>query len=187
MTIAIVPWVDPSPATAAPIGLISFDSFIPGPDGVNAFNISNFTGLFSLDPDFPVSDSLTLLSATLTTIAEDGSATLFELSDAGPGFLDGLLFADTAAFLSATFTATLSSVSFLLADGTTFLAASDVVSVNLLPSAGTLLSVGDFAVIDVQASAPPPTSKVPEPSTLLLVASGVLVGVCLGRRVSRSA
>jgi len=182
IAIAIIPWLDPSPAAAAPIGLVSFDSLIPGPDGVNAFNIGNFTGPFSLEPDFPVTDSLTLLNATLTTIAEDGSTTSFDLGDIGPGFLDGLQFADTATFLSATFTATLSSVSFQLADGSTFLAASNLVSVNLLPGVGTLLSAGDFVVIDVLEATTPPPSAVPEPSTLLLVGSGVLAGMGVRRR-----
>jgi hypothetical protein len=147
----------PVAAFAVPLGLISFDTLIPGPDGVNAFNVGNLTGPNGLPPDFPVADSLTLLNATLNVTRTDGSTQLFVLGDVGPGSIDpvslNLLFPDSDTFASALFEATLSDVDFLLSDGSTFHAASSAISTLL---SGAPLAPGDFALIDVR-----PQSTVP--------------------------
>jgi hypothetical protein len=175
----------PSAAVAIPIGVVSFDTLIPGPDGVNAFNIANLTEAFGLPPDFPVVDPVTFLSSSLSLTYQDGSTSTIDLMDIGPGFADNpnLFFADSVLFSSATFTATLSSLDFLLADGTTFQAASNLISVVLSPATGLLLSPGDFAVIDIEGEIrDEEIPSVPEPSTLVLLASGIAAGLTLRRR-----
>jgi hypothetical protein len=183
VVVAIICLAAPSAASAVPLGILSFDTLIPPEDnggiGVNAFNIYNLTGAFGLPPDFPVVDSLTFVDAELTAARADGTTTFVELGDVGPGFADnaGLLFPDTDTFLSATLTFTLSSLQFLLEDGSTFEAASSLVSVSLLPTSVSFLAPGDLVVIDVAAA---PTT-VPEPSTALLFGSGFLLW-CSARR-----
>jgi hypothetical protein len=167
-----------SPAAAVPIGTLSFDTLIPGPDGVNAFTLGNFTGAFSLDPDFPVTDSLILVGSTLALTVDGGATTSIPLGDIGPGFV-AVEFADSIAFNAATLTATLGSLEFLLPDGSTFQAASAAISLVLLPSVGSILSSGDLAVLDIERAAP---VGVPEPGTLLMFGSGVLVCVSVRRR-----
>src|SRR4051812_17292927 len=69
------------------VALISFDLLIPGDinsPGVNVFNIANFTGGFSLPPDFPVLDSLELLNSSLT-LMDGGSPLVILLGDLVPG------------------------------------------------------------------------------------------------------
>lgn len=180
-------------ARAVPLGFISYDSFIPGPGGVNAFGINNLTGdpatgESAFPPDFPVMDPLTFLGGTWTLTLENGTNQVISLGDIGPGpLLDAsgdplaaLQFADSTNFLSATFTATLSQTSFLLSDGSLFAADSSVVSVSLLPSSlESFLTAGSFAVID---AAP---ASVPEPATLILFGSGV-AGLWAWRRKART-
>jgi hypothetical protein len=72
-----------TPASAVPVGVLSFDTLIPGPDGVNSFNIANLTEAFSLPPDFPVVDSLTFLDAELTAVHSDGSTSVISLGNIG--------------------------------------------------------------------------------------------------------
>src|SRR5262245_107611 len=179
--VMIIALAYPSAASAVPVGILSFDTLIPGPDGVNAFNIANMTGSFGLPPDFPVVDSLTFVDADLTATYADGTTTLVDLGNIDPGFADNgsLLFPDTANFLSATLTFTLSSLQFLLADGSMFEAASSLVTVSLLPSGGSFLAPGDFVLIDVAEA---PVTTVPEPSTALLFGSGLLLWCSVQKR-----
>lgn len=181
LTVALALLFNASPASATPVGFISFDTFIPGPVGVNAFTVANLTELYSLPPDFPVLDSLSFLTATLSVMSAGGDTQVIDLGDLGPGFVDnaGLLFSDTAVFTSAMFAATLNSLEFLLADGSTFQAASSVISVLLLPSVGSSLLPGDFSVIDIA----PVSNAVAEPSTLVLLGIG-LMGCWRSRRRS---
>ncbi len=166
------------------IGLISFDVLIPGSTtpGVNVFDISNFTGDpllagFALPPDFPVLDFLTFLSSSLT-LTGSGSPLVIPLGDLGPGALsptDPVQFPDTSVFTGAVFTATLSQTSFLLADGSTFVAGSPAISATVLPSSGPSLVAGtDFAVLTVSS-----LSNIPEPNNALLLGAflAILIGV----------
>jgi hypothetical protein len=162
----------PAVADTIAIGLLSFDVLIPGGPGipgVNVFNISNLTGNpasggFALAPDFPVFSSLTLLGSTLT-LMDGGAPLVVTLGDIGPGALtppSSIQFSDTTFFSSAVLSATLSSSSLLLADGSTFIADSTITA-KLVPSGGpSLLAGSDFAVIDA-------TSTVPEPSSFILL------------------
>jgi hypothetical protein len=164
----------PSFAFALPIGIVSFDTFIPGSEdevGVNLFTIGNFTGAFSLAPDFPVVDSLVLADSEFSATRSDGTTFTVNLGDIGPGVVGDpdLLVPESDFFTAATFTATLGSLQFLLADGSTFEAASSVVSVLLLPASGSFLAPGDFALIDIAAA----VTAIPEPDTLLLVGIGL--------------
>lgn len=175
----------PSLAFAVPIniGLISFDVLIPGggTPGVNVFNVSNLTGGFALPPDFPALDPLVFLNSSLT-LTDGGTPTVISLGNLGPGALDPTIpvqFPDSALFSSAIFVATLSQTSFLLSDGTTFVAASSAITVELLPSFGPSLVPGaDFALITVSPS------PVPEPGTLFLLGTGLmlLIGIKTPRR-----
>ena len=170
------------------LGLISFDVFIPSDisiSGVNVFNIFDFTGdLFSggfaLPPDFPVTDFLTFLSSSLTLMGS-GSPLVIPLGDLAPGALsptDPVQFPDTSLFTEAIFTATLNQTSFLLSDGTTFVAGSSAISAAILPSSGTSLVVGtDFSVITVST-----VSSVPEPNAALLLGASVVILIGIKRR-----
>lgn len=187
--------LSPTAAEAVPVGVLSFDNLIPadlvsGVPGVNGYVISNLTGDpltggASNPPAFPVLTALTFMSSTLTLDPFGGPP--IALGDIGPGpFLDlvtslppdQLLFPDTTGFSSAAFTGTLSDTVFLLADGTTFVAASSQISATLLPStpggqlfAGLGAGLGsDFVVIDVPGTA---GAAVPEPGSLLLLAGGL--------------
>jgi hypothetical protein len=168
-----------SQAATIPIGFLSFDVLIPSAEdapGVNLFSIANFTG----DPatggfgseDFPIFSSIGFTDSTLTVVA-DGASTVFSMGSIGPGFgADFLQFADSVQISSATFVAGLSPGAFTLADGSTWLPDSLLVSVTLLPSDGRsyLLPGFDFALLTIEAS---PQVEVPEPGTALLIASGI--------------
>ena len=176
--------------TTVNVGFISFDVLIPagaGP-GVNVFNISNFTGDpgsggFALPPDFPAFTGLTFLSASL--IVDNGvSPNVIPLGNLGPGSLsptDPVQFPDTASFISATFMATLSQTTFVLADSSTFTAGSPTITVQFLPSSGPTLQAGtDFALISVTDAA-----GIPEPTTWTLAVAGVGVMAMMAHRRRR--
>ncbi|MDX2149376.1 MAG: PEP-CTERM sorting domain-containing protein [Bryobacteraceae bacterium] len=165
------------------IGLITFDPFLPGPDGTNIVNITNFTADFALPPDFPVLTPLTFLSGTLTL--SNGEPLVIPLGDLAPGPLTlpgSLEFPDTATFSSALFTATLSQTSFLLSDGTTFQADSPAIVATLVPSEGPTLTPGiDFAVLSVTGEV---STVIPEPASLLLLGTA-LATLAAARRIRR--
>lgn len=165
------------------IGLVSFDSVVPGTPGnpgVNGFSISNFTGDpsfggWAIPPDFPVFSSLVFLNPQV--ILFDGSSTQTVLL---PSFSPGsdspvsLQFLSEIQFVSATFTATLSQTSLQLSDGSTFLSGATVAA-QLSPSNGQFLEAGtDFAVLSV--------SEVPEPATLWVPGLCVLFGILAAHR-----
>ena len=178
----------PAEGSTINLGLISFDVFIPagaGP-GVNAFNLSNFTGDpggggFALPPDFPVFTGVTFLNASLT-LAHESVTDVVLLGDLLPGSYSplNLLFPDTTLFTSATFSATIDSPSLLLSDGSTFQAGSLNLIATLIPSAPGPLSAGtDLLVITVSDEV---VSNIPEPSTTLLIGAGLVVGALLKHR-----
>jgi hypothetical protein len=152
------------------VGALSFDTFIPsasGLSGVNTFDVSNLTGVFSLPPDFPVSDPLTFASATLTLTLSDMSQDRLALGDIGPGFLlDGsgnpiVQVPASQTFISAGFTAILSPLAFSVSDGASFLADSTSIDLLLLPSSGPTLT----ADLDEAAILVPGQTITPEPAT----------------------
>lgn len=172
----------PRTVSAIPIGILSYDTFIAGPGGVSAFGIANITGDFNLPPDFPVTTALQFLSSTLTLTRDDGRVDVFSLGDIGPGVFEDprLLFPDLQFFISATFSATLSTQTLALADGTTLFAPSAAFAFTLLPSTGATLAPGDFAIIDIAAA--PPSESVPEPGSLALLVTGLAVFWIASRR-----
>jgi hypothetical protein len=163
-------------AATVAVGTLSYDTFIPagnGSPGVDAFDLSNLTGAFSLPTDFPVIEALTFGSATLTLTLNDLSQTVFTLGDIGPGFLldqNGNPIVQVSggqAFHLAEFSATLSPLTFTLSDGTSFTAGSSSIDVLLSPSSGQTLVVDvDQTIIGVSRAAQPIT---PEPASLSLV------------------
>ena len=155
-------------ADAVNIGLISFDVLNPGGSGstgVNVFDISNLTGDpgsggFAQQPDFPAYTALSFLGSTLMLMSSGTPQTINLGTIAGGpvGAISPLEFPDTMVFSSAIFSATLSSPSILLADGTTFTPASTSITAILGPSSGPSLVAGiDFAVVAI--------GNVPEPGT----------------------
>jgi hypothetical protein len=171
-----------STTEAVPIGVLSFDVFVPAnpPDdpGTNAFFIANLTGAEALPGAFDVTTALTLQGSVLTLRFADDSSTAVPLGDIGPGVLESgtppfeLQFSDAISFLSARLTATLSDTSFAMSDGTVLFAPSSAVDVTLFGAAeSSLLAGGDLAIIDVPAA--PIDAAIPEPSTLLLLGSGI--------------
>lgn len=164
------------------IGLLSYDLLIPGPSGVNAFTLNNFTGDpvaggFALPPDFPVYDFLNFQGGTLT-LTSGGPLTVL-LGNIAPGTFDSLgslEFPDTTVFTSALFTATLSQANLLLSDGSTFVADSPDITLTLLPSSGPSLVAGaDLAVLSVTGYI------VPEPASFLLLGTGLLTLITVSR------
>jgi hypothetical protein len=125
-------------ASTINLGVVSFDTLVPGSGGtrgVNVFDISNLTSVNALPPDFPVIDIF--LSSSLTLTDSGGNSTAINLADIVSGGLDPtkpVEFADTFFFSSAVFTPNLSQLSFLLSDGTTFTADSAVLTAQLLAS-----------------------------------------------------
>ena len=175
------------------VGTLSYDTFIPpgnGTPGVDAFDIANLTGGFSLPPDFPVTDSLTFEAAVLTLTLSDASQQVFDLGDIGPGFLLDMSgnpvvqVSSDESFTSAELTATLSPTTFMLFDGTTFTADSAALDVLLLPSVGSTLTVDvDQTTIDVSS---PPAAAIPEPSGSALVLTGCFGLFLWSRRGART-
>jgi hypothetical protein len=168
-----------APAATIFLGALSYDTFLaaaPDSPGVNAFNVANLTGGFSLPSDFPVADDLTFGSAVLTLTLADASQQVFQLGDIGPGFLlDGngnpvVQVPDSEDFTLAEFTATLSPTTFTLFDTTSFTSSTASIDVLLTPSSGqTLQADADFTTIDATSA----DVATPEPSSLLLLAGGL--------------
>ena len=176
----------PQSATATPIalGVMVFDTFIPGPDGTNAFFISNLTGPFALLPDFPVATSITFESPSLSWLGPAGSPYDFGGAGIGPGTLDPafpIQFSDIVSFASATFTALLSTSVFELGDGRVFQAASSLITAQLT-NLGGVLTPGDFLVLSTEAEE---IATVPEPATLMLLASGLAAYTAVRGRARR--
>jgi hypothetical protein len=144
---------------------------------VNAFNISNFTGIFDPPPDFPASTALTLMDAALTPDPGSGPPQVIPLGDIGPGpLLDPNgnplpvpQFSRTLNFTSASITATPIPNIFLLSTGSTFDAAPSI-SETLSPSSGSFFVAGvDSAVITAQ-----PAPTILEPGTLTLFGTALI-------------
>jgi hypothetical protein len=171
------------------LGVLSFDTFIPGNEnspGINAFNIGNFTGGFSLLPDFPVTDSLVFQGATLELFPVGNPSQLLALGDIGEGFLSDLdgdplvQVVGDQMFTGADFTATLSALQFMLADGSVFIADSSFINIALSPSNGnTLRADNEQAIITVSGSR---AAAIPEPAGAVLLLTGLLLCLACGLR-----
>jgi hypothetical protein len=154
-----------STAAAFNIGLITFDALIPaspqGDAGVSTFNIVNLNGDpggggSALASDFPVFTQLTLSNCQLTVVI-GGAGIVIPLTPLGPGTFSSpatLQFPDTTHIDSATFTATLSTASVLLSDGTTVAANSAQVTATLAPTGPSLVPGTDLAIIGVTGLTP---------------------------------
>jgi hypothetical protein len=170
-------------ATTLAIGVVTYDTFIPGPGGTNAFFVSNLTGGFALPPDFPVATELVLQSPLMQWSGVAGSPFDFGGVGIGAGSHDPdlqLQFPDTDLFASAKFTATIDHSTFQLADGRFFAAVSTTVEAVLIDPTG-LLAPGDFAVLTVDANEIRPQA-VPEPGTLTLVVTALAAFGARARR-----
>ena len=177
LTLLLAPAM-PARAALINLGVFSFDEFIPSDGaqpGVNAFNVLNFTGDFTLPDEFPVVSPIVFTGSTLSVVGDP-------LGDIGPGVFEppteGLLYFTALAQLSsATFSAQLGSLVFTLADGTVWEAVSPDIIATLLPTTGSFLEVGQFALLTVnavqQSPPPPPPDPVPEPQTWLLLGTGI--------------
>ena len=172
-------------ADIVPVGILSYDTFIPGAPGtpgVDAFDIANLTGPDNFPPDFPASDPLTFQSAVLTLTLSDMSQQILILGDIEPGLLldafgnPVVQVPDNASFVSAELKATLSPTTFMLSDGTSFAASSSSLDVLLTPSSGqTLVADTDITTINVYGSPVTAPAPVPEPSSVLLLAGALLL------------
>lgn len=173
------------------VGVFSYDTFIPAGDGapgVDAFNVANFTGSFGLPPDFPAADDLIFQSASINLFQGSTLWNTFTLGDIGPGFaLDGfgnplLQVPDDVAFTSAEFIATLSPLTFTLADGNLFTVSSGSIDTLLLPSSDSDLTVDvDNVLISVPGTEH--VASTPEPASVVLLLTGI---ACLALRVRAS-
>ncbi len=163
-------------ADVANLGIFSFDQLNPG--AVNSFTIINFTFDFFLPPDFPVADAITFQNARVTLTDSNGTVLApILLGDLGAGVTtpSSLDFLSTDSFDSAEFTASLNPLSFVLSDGTTFVADTNLIDTILLPAFGSTLVAGsDLAVISVNGSIQT-TAPVPEPSTWLFSLTSIVL------------
>lgn len=175
------------------VGVLSFDEFIPGASspGINAFNLANFTGNFSLDPDFPSISPITLLNSSLTLFPVSSAPSVINFGDLGPGFLLDPSFnpfvqvpGDTA-FTSVLFTASVASTPIQLADGRFVVPTATAVSLSLSPISGSRLTPGDFATITLDVADVP--AVVPEPSFGVVLAFLTAALLLVARRKRRSA
>ena len=181
-------------AASAPIsiGVLAYDEFIPG--ATTTISLLNLTGDpslggFSLGPDFPVVTNLVLTNALLTLEDQSGAQTSLILGDIAPGQLldssgDPLLelqFPSASQWVSAQFSASFAGPTLLLEDGRAFLPFALALTTTLLPGEGGFLTPGDLVTIDIDGvfavPEPPPTAPVPEPSTVALLLTGVVLVV----------
>jgi hypothetical protein len=157
--------ITPARASIIGLGVISFVTVSPGVDG---FEIDNYTGSQAVPPDLPVVTDLIFTDLTLTYFA---NGTKFDnaVPDVAPGTTIAFTLPDTTSVDWASLSGLLNSSAFLLADGTSWQAESNALSVELLPENGEAVTADlDSAEITVEAD---PT--VPEPAAGLLVVAGL--------------
>lgn len=167
---------------SVPIGVLSLDVFIPasGTPGVNALDIFNYTGPTygpALGSPY-VSSSVTLDNLSLTVFFLGGGSQTFTPGNLNPGELVDSMgnpviqFSSTTNITSALLTATLSSTTLTLSNGSAFNALPPI-SVDLTPSSGSTLSAGlDLVLIEAESST---TASSPEPASLGLSILGLVL------------
>lgn len=170
-----------SVASAAPVGLLTFDlNTLTG----NSFNITNLTGLNAFFPDFPIETPLTIgvtgLTATTTggTLALGGNAFTADAAGnvnctvAGDAATGGCNFG-AYEILTATLIGSLSPTTGLTGLPAGYTGIASTFTATITPGCDTYLTAGcDVAFIDATLVADP--AAVPEPSTLVLLGTGVV-------------
>jgi len=146
-----------------PVGLLSFDQFTNG-YAVDLTNLTQPGGGSS------VVTILDFSSFTLTLNLSDGSSSTaaFSAVDSFGDLGTGPIF-PAGQVISATLTGTFSPTTVVLANGSAM--AIDPNSVNLLSDSAGPLVAGDFTIINVSTQ----PQAIPEPSTALLLAAGLLL------------
>ena len=136
------------------------------------FTIDNFTGADSLPPDFPLAFPITFASATLTVTTSTGTK-MFDVSGIAPGStMPGTvvfgppLFDTPPTIVSFSLDGTFDPTGITLSDGSTLTGHFSAPITNAV----------DGMSGEIMADTIPPGSAVPEPSTFILLASG-LAGV----------
>jgi hypothetical protein len=169
-------------ALASPItiGFISFDTDAPV-SGQNEVSVNNLTGLTfgcSVIDGTPVCDDLMLTNVVLTVNYLDlqnnpqqSILTAFASIGPGTGVPPNFIFPGTENITSLVFAATASQASFHLTDNSIFQADPLVLSTPLVPG-----FVG-FSILTVNSAAP----SIPEPTSLMLLASGLILGCVKAR------
>jgi len=151
---------------SAIVGVFSYNTLIPaapGSAGVDDFEIDNLTGPFTIAPDFPIANPLTLQNSTVVLTRQGGSQQTFVLGDLVAGIYTpiSLQISSLTGVTSALFTATLNQTSLTLIGGVPVQATSSAISVDLLPaSSPSLVPDSDFALISIDTQ----TTAIPEPS-----------------------
>lgn len=168
------------------VGFISYDLTNPNgsSSGTTQFDITNETGAnSSFSADFPITDALTLQNLSLVVSFADLSSETFSLDSTTP------LFTTSDQITSATLTGTLTPLTGVNVFGVGTVTLLPDFTATIMPSSGLYLTagdpngtLGDFALIT--ASTPPP-SNATEPSTLLLLVTG-LCGFTLRMRTARA-
>ncbi len=167
-----------------PVGLLTYDVIAPGNSA--QFDITNLTGPnSSLSATWPITTTVNLSSLNLT-VSFTGGGVVTE----PPGYfslsLDGISWDGTPFGIGgtnplptqATLTGTFSPTTIVLFDGTTQ-TISPTFATTILPSVGTTLTNGDFAIINATTTSAAP---VPEPSSILLITTGMLGLLIVGRK-----
>lgn len=165
-------------STTVSIGLVSLD--VTTPPSTGQFEVSNLTGANALPPDFPVITPVSVSNLLLTVTFVNGPPQTLDQSQ----FMlntDGLSYTgkdhfdlDSNPITAATLTGTFGATTITLSNGTT-VPVSPIFSATIVDASGRLKDQ-DFAIIDATST----TSATPEPGSLLLISSGVLVLLFFG-------
>jgi hypothetical protein len=182
LTLLLALWTQSALADSVPLGQISFDSTIPaagGLPGVNSFDLLNLTGGLISPPSPGVVDVITLSGQLTLTESVGGSSSSQTISFAGVGpfSMDLFRISSDVQILSATLTGTLDNTLVTLNGGSGPVTLSSSFTVTdpfngengLIACDGTNGSTCSQGSLSVSTS----TSTVPEPGTLLLLASGL--------------
>lgn len=159
----------PGTATAdsVSVGDVEFNRFAVG---VNDFAVNNFTGSNNLG-FFPVGNDVTFDNVVLIATESGGTIVTFHLGDIDPGTNTSAQVADTLLFTKVVFSATLSTNSLMLTNGSSGTLVPDpTLSFTLLPSGGTFLAAG----VDLGTfNASPAVASANEPPSLWFLAVGL--------------